>query len=494
MILSLDIGTSSTRAILYDVETCQAIPGATHAIPHDAHATPDGGSTLDPEEIVHEAIACAQAVLPKANGQPILGVGISTFWHSFLGIDKNGTPKTPILLWSDTRSAPQVAKLREELDTVAYSQRTGCPLHTSYPPGRMRWLAENDPDAFAASERFVSAGEYLIGKLCGWDRVTCSVSMASGTGLLDQAKGAWDEETIRHIPGLSANRLSPISDEPVSGLVPAYRSALPSLADVPWFPALGDGACSNIGCGATVAGTIALMIGTSGALRVVVPAKPGEAPPTLPGGLWRYHIDSRRYIFGGALSNGGSVWAWAKRIFKLPAGTNDTFEEALAALKPDGHGLTVLPFLSGERAPLWRDDLRATIHGLSAATTPTEIVRAHLEAVSLRFAAIREALRPVAPDRATVIGTGGALIASPVWAQILVDSLGESIQVSSEEQASSRGAALWVREKLGKGTMETAPPVPITKTIEPIEANVAIYQKARERQEALLGQLVRGGF
>lgn len=484
LILSLDIGTSSTRALLYNAENGTVVEGSSFSLSHDPVVTPDGGSTLDADTLVEEAVQCAAAALGHTQGQAVLAVALCTFWHSFVGVDKSGNARTPILLWSDQRSALQVARLQDLLDTKAYVQRTGCPLHTSFTPGRLLWLKETDADAFAESTHFLSPGEYVFSRLLGLEKVTCSRSMASGSGLLNQAMGEWDMETLS-VLGIEPARLSPLVEGPVSGLSPDFQNRLPALANVPWFPAIGDGAASNVGCGATTPERLALMVGTSGAMRVVTP---GAAPPEVPRGLWRYQIGPERFMLGGALSNGGAVWAWLKRTVRLPNISEDELEEAIAALPPDGHGLTVLPFLSGERAPLWRDDLRATIHGLSAATTPVELARAHLEAVALRFAQIRAALRPVAPS-GEIIGTGAGLLASRVWAQIIADALGEPIHLSSEEQASSRGAVLLAREHLGMGAIEDAPLPTLTETVTPNPSNTAIYQAALERQEALLKSL-----
>lgn len=479
-LLALDIGTSSSRAALYETDG-KPIPGAAHAISHQPTTTGEGGSWLEADALIEEAVSCMAAASARAHGK-IVGVGISTFWHSAVGVDDKGNALTPILLWNDTRSAPQVAALRAEMDADATVQRTGCPLHTSFLPGRLRWLAETDPALFARCHRFLSPGEYLFSRLFGAEKVTTSVSMASASGLFDQTKSAWDAETLAHIPGMDADKLSAIRDAPVSGLSSPYREKLPALADVPFFPALGDGACSNIGCGAVTPGRLALMIGTSGALRVAVPA--GE-PPAVPPGLWRYMVGPNRFLLGGALTNGGSVWAWLRKTLNFGGLDDDAIEKAIAALPPDAHGLTVLPFLSGERAPLWRDDLRATIHGLSSATTPIELARAHLEAVAYRFAAVREALLPVAPP-GEILGTGAGLLASPIWAQIIADALGEPIHLSDEEQASARGAILSARENLGLGKMEDVPPPKITHTLIPDPAKTKIYAAARRRQEALL--------
>ncbi len=479
-ILSVDIGTSSTRAVLYDAHTGEPVPGATAMLPHEPAATPDGGSTLNADVLVYESVACAAKALARAGVTGgVAAVAVCTLWHSVVGVDADGRARTPVLLWSDRRSAPQVARLREEMDAAAYTERTGCPLHTSYVPGRLRWLAETDPETFRACARFVSPGEYLFGRLFGAERVRCSVSMASASGLMDQARGAWDDETLGHLPGVTVERLSAIGEEPVTGLLSPHRGALPALAGVPWFPALGDGACSNLGCGATGPERLALMIGTSGALRTVV----GDSIPPVPPGLWRYRADRGRTLLGGALSNAGNVWAWLTDTLRLPDLAAPEFDAALAALPPDAHGLTVLPFLHGERAPGWRDDARAVITGLGAATTPLEIVRAHVEAIAYHFAAPDARLRTVAPA-AEIGGTGAGLQASPALAQILADVLGKPILASSEKQASSRGAALLVRERLGGGKVDGAS-FPVENRYEPDAGRAARYGEARARHEAL---------
>ena len=173
--------------------------------------------------------------------------------------------------------------------------------------------------------------------------------------------------------------------------------------------------------------------------------------------------------------------SWLEKILRL--------ESPLRAFPPDSHGLTILPFLSGERAPLWRDDLSAAIVGHSAATTPEELAHAHLEAVAYRFAAIRDRLRPVAPAT-ELIGTGAALKASPLWTQIIADVLSETILLADEEEGSARGVALWAREGLGIGSVVDAPRPAILAEFAPNPAHAAPYAAARARQEQLLTHLL----
>ena len=173
LLLALDLGTSSSRAILYDAHTVQAVSGAAQAVKHAASVTPDGGATLDANALVSEMATCIESVLARAQGRRIAGVAVSTFWHSFLGIDKDGAAKTPIFLWNDTRAKTQADFLRQRLDNN-YTQRTGCQIHTSYPPARLLWLAQTNPEVFAACDAFVSPGEFFDGTVV-WARTRIGV-------------------------------------------------------------------------------------------------------------------------------------------------------------------------------------------------------------------------------------------------------------------------------------------------------------------------------
>ncbi|MGH9430274.1 MAG: hypothetical protein ACRD3T_01895 [Terriglobia bacterium] len=197
----------------------------------------------------------------------------------------------------------------------------------------------------------LSFGEYLYLKLLG--TATASSCMVSGSGLWNQNNNAYDLETLAALP-VDASQFAPEDqmDKPGSGLTAAYASRWPLLAAIPWFPALGDGAANNVGCGCTAQHRFAWMIGTSGALRVVVEADRTETPE----GLWVYRLDSKRFAVGGALTDGGSVYSWLKKTLELPPEAE--IEAKLAPMPPPSHGLTVLPLWAGERSPGWRADAR----------------------------------------------------------------------------------------------------------------------------------------
>jgi len=200
----------------------------------------------------------------------------------------------------------------------------------------------------------------------------------------------------------------------------------------------------------------------------------------LPSGLWRYRVDRGRAIVGGATSEGGNVYAWCRQVLRL--GPDDEVEAALAALPPDGHGLTVLPHLAGERSPGWRGGRRGAISGLRLDTTSVDIVRAALEAVALRLAMVYGLLAPCASADHAVVASGGALSRSRAWTQIIADALGRPVAWSAEPEATSRGAALLALEALGLLPDLAAARQPLGETFTPDRARHARFRDALERQ------------
>jgi len=341
------------------------------------------------------------------------------------------------------------------------------------------------PEVRGAVALWVSPGEFLTLKFCG--EVAASVSMASGTGLLDQRRCVWDEAML-DIAGLSESQLPPLA---AAGwtfrLTDDYARRWPPLRDARWFPVIGDGAANNVGADCVDQSAAALMIGTSGAMRV---AWAGEPPAALPAGLWCYRVDHRRVVVGGALSDGGGLYDWLSDSLKLGADT-EANEAALSALEPDAHGLTVLPFWAGERSTGWSAEARGAILGLTTNTRPIEIVRAAMEAIAYRFALIAESLLPFAPG-AEIRASGGALTASPTWTQILADVLGRPLKLAPAREASSRGAVLLALEALD--VIEDIAKLPARapdQIFTPDAARHALYLDGLARQQRAYDALVR---
>jgi gluconokinase len=356
-----------------------------------------------------------------------------------MGIDDTGKPNIPVLYWADTRSADDAAALRSILDAEAVWQRTGCRLHSSYWPAKLRWLRSADPDTFDRTTRWLSFAEYALGRLCRTDADAVTVCMASGTGLLDVHTLAWDAEMLA-VSGVDETRLSPLVDlGPAGRLNESFASRWPELAGASWFPALGDGACANVGSGAIGPERIALTVGTSAAMRMILSRPPG-ARWVVPSGLWAYRLDRCRAVLGGALSNGGNLLRWVWET--TGTGPNDAATDAAVALPPDSTGLTILPFLAGERSPGWHDDATGVMAGLTLATEPKDLIRAAMEAVAYRLADVYGALNPLAALEHQIVVSGGAILGMPSWLQITADVLGHTLTAPApDDETTARGAA-----------------------------------------------------
>lgn len=488
IVLSLDIGTSGVRAMLFDGRGDE-IAGSHVTLSSNLYPALRAGIDTDADALVElftHAIDILAARLSESVSR-IDYVATSCFWHSLIGVDEAGRASTAMFGWADTRAGEFADQLRSELDESATHTRTGCRFHPSYWPAKLRWLKTKHRESFSKSNLWLSFPDYLALKLFGDPKT--SVSMASATGLFNQRECAWDEPLIEHL-GIGTSSLPAIAPSAFTfqELRSEYATRWPLLDRAVWFPAIGDGAANNIGAGGVTRDYAVLMIGTSGAMRVVFE---GDPPNPLSSALFCYRFDRRRVVIGGALSDGGGLYQWMKDALELNY-DNDDLEGQISAIMPDTHGLTVMPFWSGERAPGWSTSAHGAIYGLSAETKPIEILRAVMEAIGYRFALLARALDAIAP-RATIIGAGNALLSSPVWTQIIADALGRTIKLSGAGEASCRGAALLVLEAVGKiDAIEKLQPE-FGDVYEPSQRNHACYAKAIERQQELYGRMISHG-
>ena len=450
--------------------------------PYRPRLTGDGGAVLDAEalaEAVFEALdALAAHVGPEA--RRVRAVGLSAFWHSLVGTDERGAALTPVYLWMDGRGAEAAEALRRTLDQQSAHGRTGCVLHESYPLAKLAWLRGRDPRAFERVRHWMAFGDFLLFRLFG--RARSGLSMASGSGLLDTVQRAWDDSLLKAV-GLSPDRLPPLVDvgEPFVGLRPEFASRWPAWAQVPWLPPVGDGGLSNLGAGCATRERLGLMVGTSGALRVLWRA---PQPEPVPWGVWSYRLGGDWICQGGALNDGGSLRTWLRETLAFES--YEAVEAALASGEPDGHGLTVLPMWGGERSPGWSGGARGAVTGLHFKTTRADLLRAALESVALWFARILRPLGEAVPEATQLVATGGALLHSPAWMQIMADVLGRPLTASAVPEASSRGAALWALDGVGAlpQPLESMP-APMGRVFTPVAAHTERYRAAAERQERL---------
>ena len=486
LFLALDIGTSSVRSAIYDAEA-NVLPETMIKNERHLTATQDGGFEIDADEAFSQMVQAIDDVLAKCpeTFENVEYSATSSFWHSILGIDKNGNPTTKLFAWAETRPAKFVQNLRDELNENEIHNRTGCRFHSMYWTAKLLWLRNERPKEFEKTDKWVSFSDYLALKFFG--ELKTSVSMASGTGIFDIRENVWDKELLEYLK-ISEENLPEIvkNDDKTFKLNEEYANRWNSLKDTKFFLAIGDGAGNNIGANCVVKDRAALMIGTSGAMRV---AFEGDIPDKIPKGLWCYRIDRKRIIIGGALSDGGGLYGWLKKNFRLKK-NDDKTEAKIEKRKADQHGITFLPFLAGERSTGYHDFAEGAIIGLRHAHNKIDIVQAALESVAYRFAEIFEQLDEVLEIK-EIIASGGALRESPIWTQIICDTLAQNMNLPESREASSRGVVLLASEYVGKIEDIAKLEPPRGRRFKFNSKNHKIYKKARKRHEKFYEMLVK---
>ena len=478
-VLALDLGTSSVRAVVYDSHGA-LLDGTLADVPYKVYTSEAGEVSSDPDDIVKLITQSIDGSLKAARKEKVvmLAAGVSCYWHSLMGVDHGGRPTTELFTWADTRSATETQRMRAQFNERAYHTRTGCYFHASYWPAKLRWLRATRAAAFRRTARWISLAEYLYQQLHDDGRV--SHSMASGTGLLDVNRCEWDAEALS-LSGITADHLSPLSDwdQPAHGLRSRYTRRWPELDAVPWYLPLGDGALANVGAGCVTPRWICATIGTSSALRILT----DRHRVTVPWETFAYRVDRHRYVLGGALSEGGNVVRWFTD--SLGFKPKKKFEREAAAIAPDSHGLTVLPFWAGERSPNWRGEARAVIAGLSLSTQPAQLLRAAMEAITYQMVTVAQAIHGIVARPQSVIATGGQLVHSPAWTQMLADALDLRVMTSPQPEASSRGAALLALHAIGKLPRLWSSRPERGRVYRPRARVHALYERARSRQQEL---------
>jgi len=488
-VLSLDVGTSSTRTMLFDASG-YAVPGIVAQSKYKLTTSGLGEVSVDADMLTDVVVRTIDNALKAAGplAQQIAAVSMDTFWHSLLGVDEHNRPLTPVITWEDTRAFGAAVELRMKLDEKAVHDRTGARFHASYWPAKLFWQLANQPDIFARVKQWISFGEYLHRRFLG--RAVCSLSIASGTGMLRTRARAWDEE-LMGVLNVKPEQMPTLGDthDVIKGLTLEYAERWPVLRDIPWFPAIGDGASACIGSGCASSDNWSLTIGTSSAIRVVL--DPEKVVP--PMGLWLYLIDGRRAVLGGALSEGGNLVSWLDATLKW-ASLPEAEQEA-SKLSPDEHGLTLLPYISGERSLGWHAEARMTISGVSLHTTPADLLRASCEALAYHLRSVYKEIQltlqveqqHLSPK---VICSGGALLSSTLLQNIVSDTLGTALYPSLDLEASARGAALLALEALGviPDVAQIAPN--LLSPVIPDTGRGEIYRKAAARQQQLYEKLL----
>ncbi len=481
--VGVDVGTTNVKALALSSDLKQTVAHATAPLP-TLNPQP-GYAEQDPAEIWAALGQVLREVSREVRqgGHLITHVAFSTAMHSLLPMSADGDPLGNALLWSDNRAEAQATALRTDPagQGRAIYEQTGTPIHPMIPLCKLAWFREHDPRLLYRTARFGSIKEFLWHKLTGAFEI--DYSMATATGLFDAAGRQWSQLALTYA-GVRPDQLStPVPTTHQRPLTPG-RDALDLPADAVLLIGASDGCLANLGAGAIRPGIATLTIGTSGAIRQTV-QKPLRDEQ---GRLFCYLLDDDYYVVGGPTNNGGNVLEWvAENLTGLDAETVLTMAETVPA---GSDGLLFLPYLQGERAPLWNAAVRGAYLHVDWQHTRAHFVRAALEGVLFNLLSINELL-VAHTGRARAIHANGGFARSTFWVQMLADMAGVPVRLNASNESGSMGAILLTMKAVGliESFDKVADWVTFGATFEPDPERHAVYRQVFEHWQTAIQQL-----
>jgi len=494
-IIGIDIGTTNTKAVAFTADgKVLGSAGASYPVFTDA----GGRHELDPDQLLDAVVSALSGVRGRIGQEGLAGISFSCAFHSLIVIGEGGKLLSHAMTWADLRPSAQANALRGSEAGDRIYRHTGVPIHAMSPLCKLLWLKATQPDLFQRGVKFISIKEYIWWRLFGKYQV--DHSLASATGLLDIRRLEWYPESLA-LAGIEPRQLS--TPVPVThietALLPEARRLLAGDAlpeGIRFIIGGGDGAMANLGSGAVRHGETALTIGTSGAIRMTV-TRPKDDPL---GRVFNYIIGEGYYICGGATNNGGNVLQWyidkvmgSRRATGEKEGGEDELHRRIAEadyVAPGCEGLIFLPYLQGERAPVWNADAKGVFFGIRSVHDYRHFLRACLEGVSYSLYQIGVSLTETVSPIEHIYASGG-FTRSAAWLQMVADIFGKKVHVTGLADASAIGAAMTGMYACGliSDLGAAASLVTVVQTYEPNAALHAVYQENYRIFTQLYGRL-----
>lgn len=444
--IGLDLGTTSVKACAFNdagkmvVENIEAYP-LLHPEP--------GAAVQSPPRIL---ASCGRALKKTVGETPgkIAGIGLSCPMHSVLLYHEETGWADQIYTWADGRGQ-EIMDLIPKGTRLELHHRTGTPVHPMAPLVKFRWLMEKRPEEVAAATHLYGYKELLTKS---WTTETVlDEQLASATGLYDAVEGEWSEAALFTATGFSSTRFADtrfplhLPDVKPANYQLTWKEEIAKelgVVGIPLFLGGSDGCLANLGSGITEAGDVAVTIGTSAAVRAT--HTKGRIDPAHQ--LFNYKMADNRFAIGGASNNGGKVMEYWQELLSGHFSDIGAFIDGAMSVK-ESDDLCYLPYLNGERAPIWDAAAASALTGLRGHHGPEHIARAVLDGVTDNVVTILNSLE-AAVGTTKMIHASGGFTRSAEWVELLAEKSGRNVVVADTPQASAYGAALIAKNSLGE--------------------------------------------
>lgn len=479
--IGVDIGTTCTKALLFDEEGRVLNIGRFN---YPLYSPNPAVAEQDPDEIFQAVKQSIQQVI-KLDGYDISTlqfISFSAAMHSVIAINKNGQPITKCITWADSRATKWAETIKKDLNGMNIYMRTGTPIHPMSPLAKITWLRHEHPEIFNETYKFIGIKEYVFYQF--FDRFIVDHSIASATGLFNLATKTWDEEALQ-TAGITPNHLSSL--EPTTAVISGLKQEIADELGLPvttkFVIGANDGVLSNLGVNAIDPGVVAVTIGTSGAIRTV-----SNKPVTDPKGrIFCYVLTDKHWVIGGPVNNGGMTFRWVRDELassevetakRLGIDPYEVLTKIAERVDPGAEGLLFHPYLAGERAPLWNANARGSFFGLGLHHRREHMIRAVLEGVIFNLYTVLLALEELIGIPEKIQATGG-FAKSALWRQMMADIFNQPVTVPESYESSCLGAVvlgLYATGKIDDFSI-VSKWVGGTHHHEPIADNVEVYNE-----------------
>ena len=446
-LVGVDIGTTSTKAVLYDpsVGRVKAVASRPMTVRHPRAAW----SEFEPDQVWRGVAECVrEATAGLARG--VRAVGVASMAEAGVLVDEAGRCLYPIIAWYDPRSEPQARRWHRQFGRRRLFEITGHPMQAKFSVNKLLWLRENQPEAFAAAHKWLCMEDFALWRLAGVHATDHSI--ASRTLAFDQRTRTWSEEVLE-ATGLSAD-LFPVaypSGTAVGTVTPAAEAETGLPAGTVVATGGHDHLCGSLAAGVVGPGAFLDSMGTAEGGLLLAPSYQPDLR-LLESGYCHYaHVIPGQYVMLFGLTSSGGLIHWlVQRLWPEAAGSAEAQARAFGAalleaggVRPGSDGLFWLPHLSGVGSP-WEDESsKAAIVGLTAAHERGHLVRAVLEGLSYWLRENLDVLGEIAgiPPGREVVAIGGGTRAA-LWMQIKADVTRRVVRVPEVPEAAALGAAL----------------------------------------------------
>jgi xylulokinase len=476
LILTLDLGTSTTKAVVWDSNGPRAVGRAGTPTVYRAGGRAEQDPTTWWGSVV-DACAEARTASPQSFGA-VSAIGFAAARQTVVGVDDGGHPLGPALVWSDRRAAEEAGVMAQGLGGLeAVRNRTGSVLDGSAVAAKALWWATHEPEKWKAVRWLLTPRDFLLWTMTG--EVVTDSTMVSAAGLVD-GSGSPVPELVSAL----GDRLPPVvGPDRVVGVLSAGPAGQLGLgAGLPVVIGAGDRACEVLGTGASP-GRAMVSWGTTANVSVPV----GAFPDPVPDGLVVTGAATGGFLLEGGLSAAGSLLTWLSGLTGLET---EVLMTRAGEASVGAHGVVALPWFGGARAPWWKERARGGFVGLSFDQDAGDLARAAVESVAFEVrrclaAAGAGSVHALALTGTPVTGDGPA---GP-WPRILTAVTGLPAVRRRSGQAASAGAALLTAMAVGED-YDLDELDPVVETVEPERTETARYAELRDRVDAVADAVV----